>query len=69
MTRCGACGMESITDNGGLCPHHVSARDSAWCVANRIMNDLLMRGIEPVRLPLEQRAESWETASTEAWAG
>ena len=53
VTLCASCAVE-IPNGPGLCPHHALG-DTEWAIQNRIMNDLLMRGIQPERLALAER--------------
>lgn len=66
--HCASCGA---VDASGMCLHHASDLSDNWSEANRIWCDLLHRGIEPPRLPAEERREFWETAAADAaaWAG
>ena len=42
-----------------LCPYHGSGVHASWAEGNRIVCDLLHRGVEPPRLSVEERDESW----------
>ena len=46
MSCCALCGMQLVGD-AQLCPHHDFAAENRWAVDNRLMCDLLHRGIIP----------------------
>jgi hypothetical protein len=47
--RCAQCGLP-VSGDSDLCPHHHAFGDGDWAAANRIMCDLLHRGVRPPRL-------------------
>jgi len=51
---CASCGITNAYD-GNLCSHHQHVYGDDWAVANRIICDLLHRGIEPRRLAATER--------------
>ena len=56
MTLCIACG--SVTYNGrDFCDHHVRGEADNWAGGNRLLCDLLHRGVPIPRLPLAERLE------------
>ena len=60
---CGA----SLYHDAQICPYHHSS-DLDWPVFNRIMCDLLHRGVEPARLPLGEREDLMPDYSSAAEA-
>ena len=55
MNRCALCGIE-LSDGGRLCGQH-AYHDPGWAASNRVICDLLHRGIVPSRLPAIDRDE------------
>jgi hypothetical protein len=55
MSLCAACGMQ-LGGDATLCAHH-AAGSLGWATENRIMCDLLHRGIVPPRLSAAERDE------------
>lgn len=55
MNRCPSCAVE-LSDTLHLCPHH-HGPDPAWAATNRVMCDLLHRGVVPARLRTGDRDE------------
>lgn len=51
MSLCAACALEIAAE---ICPHHLTV-DPGWADGNRILCDLLHRGMVPERLPVEER--------------
>ena len=49
MSRCALCGTE-LAGDGHLCAHHDYPAEHGWAMRNRLMCDLLHRGIVPPRL-------------------
>lgn len=68
MSLCALCGltaMRSLETNDTLCDHHSAYFVDDWATANRIVCDLLHRGIAPKRLTPEERAdEFWANSDT-----
>lgn len=58
MPLCPFC-MLQISVNTEMCPHHISAQDSNWAKTNRIMCDLIHRGIAPPRLSEKERNDDF----------
>ncbi|HEY7520625.1 MAG TPA: hypothetical protein VIE36_20230 [Methylomirabilota bacterium] len=56
MTLCSLCGMQ-LASLTALCAHHDRPADH-WAAQNRIMCNLLHRGVVPPRLPVPDRAEN-----------
>lgn len=50
---CPACGS---TTAGEICDHHTRIADE-WSGGNRVMCDLIHRGVVPARLPLWERID------------
>ena len=48
MSCCALCGMQ-LAGDAQLCAHHDYARENGWAADNRLMCDLLHRGIVPPR--------------------
>ncbi len=57
MNRCCACGIE-LSEAMTLCPHH-HFHDAGWAATNRIMCELLHRGLVPPRVPPADREEEF----------
>ena len=55
MNHCVSCGF-TLPDEIAICPHH-HVVDPAWAQTNRVMCDLLHRGIVPLRLRPREREE------------
>jgi hypothetical protein len=55
MACCSLCGS-LLAGDARLCAHHELA-GRGWALENRIMCDLLHRGIAPPRVPLTERSE------------
>ena len=64
MTICAVCATR-LDGTNGLCPHHASGSDDGWALTNRIMCDLLHRGIMFSRLPEADRDRLWDEAPPE----
>jgi hypothetical protein len=56
MSLCAMCGTPLSTD-AGLCPYHHSMSGGDWAIGNRIMCDLLHRGVVPRRLTAAERLD------------
>jgi hypothetical protein len=54
MNHCAVCGQELVGEVG-LCPYHYGVEADGWSSVNRIMCDLIHRGIVPPRLSREER--------------
>lgn len=75
MSLCAYCGMQLVGADD-LCPrHHLDPPDDGWAVANRVMCDLLHRGIGAARPRASDRdvrfsddAEPYASVSTETSA-
>lgn len=63
MRLCPYCGVEVLGDDG-VCAHHAAVHGDEWHVSNRVMCDLLHRGIVPERLPEPQRADEYVHVET-----
>jgi hypothetical protein len=60
MSACAQCGSETGTDRALCSFHHDSSVWDDWAKANRIMCNLLHRGVEPERLtPAERDDQFW----------
>lgn len=63
MSVCSLCGlsvMRSVEDGApGICDHHSAYFVDDWATANRIVCDLLHRGVEPKRLTEQERADEF----------
>ena len=46
ITLCVLCGVR-LVGGATLCPHHVQVAGAGWAATNRIMCDLLHRGVAP----------------------
>jgi len=57
MNRCASCGAE-LSDTLHLCPHH-HVQEHGWAATNRIMCDLLHRGVVPPRVRTADRDEAF----------
>lgn len=55
MALCASCGLTTLSGDVALCPHHHAVYGDDWAIMNRIMCDFFHRGIEPPRLPKEDR--------------
>jgi hypothetical protein len=65
---CAACSVE-LSDGGELCPHHhASFAGDHWAYWNRVMCDLIHRGIEPPVLPASEPVPATEDASLRGFA-
>ena len=60
MSVCSLCGM-LVASHTALCSHHDRPVDD-WATQNRIMCDLLHRGVVPPRLPVIDRADDFVVA-------
>lgn len=65
---CAQCGLNDV--HSELCVHHISGEES-WGRGNKIICDLLHRGIVPTRLSVEQRqdGEYWTNMPPEGAVG
>jgi hypothetical protein len=57
MIACVLCGVE-VQDGSALCAHHLCGVGENWAASNRIMCDLVHRGIVPPRLSVDEREEA-----------
>jgi hypothetical protein len=57
MSRCALCTTE-VPAGQGLCPHH-DAQEMGWAASNRIMCDLLHRGLVPPRVRPSEREDEF----------
>jgi hypothetical protein len=55
MNLCASCGYQ-LPVGYALCPHHHTT-DTGWARTNRVMCDLLHRGIAPLRLRARDRED------------
>jgi hypothetical protein len=46
-----------VEEDLALCAHHLFGNDDDWAASNRVMCDLVHRGVVPRRLPPGQREE------------
>lgn len=60
MSLCTVCGMQ-LEGVANLCAHH-ELPVSGWAAQNRIMCDLLHRGVVPPRLPTAERLDDFVMA-------
>jgi hypothetical protein len=58
MATCSLC-HAVLADPNGLCPHHLLVGEPSWADANRMMCDLLHRGIEPPHPPPLPLDDPW----------
>lgn len=59
MTLCAACGLQ-LYGGHALCPHHhVVSEGDRWAAGNRIMCDIIHRGIFPPRLARVEREDDF----------
>lgn len=65
MSLCAVCGMQ-LGGAATLCAHHDGISTDGWAVVNRVMCDLLHRGIVPPRLTARERAEDFPTPAEAA---
>jgi len=65
MSLCAVCGRP-LSANAVVCPQHTGGSVSGWAAGNRIMCDLLHRGIAPPRLSPPERADDLARHSAEA---
>jgi hypothetical protein len=56
MSVCASCGSQ-LSDGSSLCRHHHVASEDGWAAGNRILCDLLHRGVVPSRLSPDQRED------------
>jgi hypothetical protein len=56
MSLCAVCGS-ALSDDSSICRHHHLAGADHWAEGNRILCDLLHRGVQPGRLPKEIRED------------
>jgi hypothetical protein len=54
MSLCVVCATR-LAGEDSLCPHHHNGLDDGWALTNRIMCNLLHRGIVVARLPRADR--------------
>jgi hypothetical protein len=57
MSLCSLCGMQ-LAGEANLCPHHYLAVTDGWATDNRLMWDLLHRGLVPSREARRSVAEA-----------
>jgi hypothetical protein len=53
MSLCASCGSE-LSDGTSLCRHHHLSLEVGWAQSNRMVCDLLHRGIQPARVPVPE---------------
>lgn len=53
MSLCASCGSE-LSDGTSLCRHHHLSLEVGWAQSNRMVCDLVHRGIQPARVPVRE---------------
>lgn len=53
MSLCASCGSE-LSDGTSLCRHHHLSLEVGWAQSNRMVCDLVHRGIQPARLAVRE---------------
>lgn len=63
MSLCPSCGLDTPD---GFCSHHATDSGDAWAISNRIMCDLIHRGVAPMRLSTHDRDDNfWGVSPTD----
>jgi hypothetical protein len=57
MSWCASCGL-ALSGGSALCLHHAASYGEDWARANKIVCDLIHRGVAPARLPPED-LDNW----------
>jgi hypothetical protein len=57
ISVCALCG-QALDSGTALCAHHQRRADDGWAIENRIICNLIHRGIVPPRLSAAERAEA-----------
>jgi hypothetical protein len=65
MSRCVACG-EALSAGTIFCPCHPDGHENGWAATNRVMCDLVHRGVAPPRLRPSEREGDPERRPAEA---
>lgn len=65
MSLCASCGLE-LDSALALCPHHHAITGDDFASTNRVMCDLLHRGLEPHRLSTAERDDDFWSHTTQA---
>lgn len=63
MSSCVMCGMQ-VNGSSELCYHHTTY-DLGWAIVNRIMCDLIHRGIQPTRLSKKERDDDFVASNSD----
>lgn len=58
MSVCASCGL-NLSGDAGICSHHLVIYGDDWARANKIICDLLHRGIAPSRLSCSDLADEF----------